>query len=132
MRNHTHVLGAITIAGLVAATGAAFTGTGLATSGSAGSAQFVGGTVSQAVTGATLTTIAYGYADSATKTAVNAITLTFANTEDGRSVAVAPSGGTGGTFTCGVTASNSSTCSFAPTTAETGYTGLNSLSVSVS
>jgi hypothetical protein len=130
MRNPTKVFGAIAVAGLVAAGGSAFTGTGLADT--AGATQFVGGTVSQSVTGATLASIVYGYADNATKTDVNQITLTFTNTADGKAVTVAPTGGSGGTFTCPNIAANSSVCTFTPTTSEVGYTGLNSLAVTVS
>jgi hypothetical protein len=129
MRNATKIAGGFAVAALVAATGSAFTGTGLATSGTAASAQFVGGTVSQTVTGATLTDISYGFTDT-TDTAVNSISLTFSGTADGRTVAVAPSGGSGATFTCTAVASNSSTCS--PDTAGTSYTGLTSLAVTVS
>jgi hypothetical protein len=73
--NQKKILGAVAVAGLVAATGSAFTGTGL--SNSAGAAQFVGGTVSQTVSGATLTDISYEFSDG-TQTAVDGITLTFA------------------------------------------------------
>jgi hypothetical protein len=130
MRNPTKVFGAIAVAGLVAAGGSAFTGTGLATN--AGATQFVGGTVSQAVTGATLASIVYGYANTTTKTDVNQITLTFTSTQDGRAVTATPTGGSGGTFSCPNTAANSSVCTFTPTTTEVGYTGLTSLAVAVS
>jgi hypothetical protein len=127
--NHKKILGAVAVAGLVAATGSAFTGTGLTRT--APAAQFVGGTVSQAVTGATLSQIQYAFSDG-TNTAVNGITLTFAAGADGKDVSVATTGGSGGTFTCTAVASNASTCAFAPTTDEDGYTGLDSLAVTVS
>jgi len=114
-------------------TGSAFTGTGVSTSGTAASAQFVGGTVSQAVTGATLTAISYGYTDT-TDTKVSTTTLTFATTADGHAVTVAPSGGGSGvgTFTCGSTLSNASSCTYTPgADTFTGYTGLNGLAVTV-
>ena len=130
MRNTTKLFGAVAVAGLVAATGSAFTGTGLATT--AGATQFVGGTVSQTVTGATLTGIVYGFADGPANTLVNGITLSFSNTADGRTVSVAPTGGSGGTFTCSVVAADTSTCDFVPTASETGYLGLTSLDTSVS
>jgi hypothetical protein len=132
MNTKHKLFGAVAVAGAIAASGSAFTGTGVATSGQAASAQFVGGTVSQSVTGATLTAIAYSFADTTSKTLVNSIALTFASTADGRTVAVAPAGGTGGTFTCSAVASNASTCTFVPTTTETGYVGLTGLSVTVS
>ncbi|MCW2493940.1 MAG: hypothetical protein JWN47_3304 [Frankiales bacterium] len=134
MRKSTKFLAAVAFAGLAAAGGSAFTGSGLSTSGSAAADQFVGGTVSQAVTGATLSNVAYTYSDG-TKTAVTAITLTFVNTTDGRTVAVTPSGGSAGvgTFGCGVVASNASSCTYtAGTDTLTGYNGLNSLAVTVS
>ncbi|KRE76242.1 hypothetical protein [Arthrobacter sp. Soil762] len=135
MRTSVKIITALSVTGLAVAAGSAFTGTGLATT--AGSTQFVGGTVSQSVTGATLTTIAYSYADSGPKTLVNSIALTFSGTADGRVVAAAPSGGSGGTFTCTAVASNASTCTFVedPATAgvtETGYLNLGSLAVTVS
>jgi hypothetical protein len=134
MRNPTKVFGAIAVAGLVAAGGSAFTGTGLATTGTAASAQFVGGTVSQAVTGATLSDIKYDYAADGTQTAVNKITLTFSSdTADLRTVTATPTGGAGGaTFGCepiGTVTTHVSVCT--PTTG-TSYTGLTSLSVAVS
>ena len=129
--NQKKILGAVAIAGLVAATGSAFTGTGLSTTGSAASAQFVGGTVSQAVTGATLSQIQYAFSDG-TNTAVNGITLTFAAGADGKDVSVATTGGSGGSFACADVASNVSTCTFTATDAELGYTGLTSLAVTVS
>jgi hypothetical protein len=137
MRKSTKLVGtlAFAVAGLIAAGGgAALTGTGVATSGSAASAQFVGGTVSQAVTGATLTAVTYGYTD-ATDTQVSTIALTFATTADGHAVTVAPSGGGAGvgTFTCGNTLSNASSCTYTPgSDTFTGYTGLTSLATTVS
>jgi hypothetical protein len=76
--------------------------------------------VSQSVTGATLTNIAYSYADSGPNTLVNSVALTFSGTADGHPVAAAPSGGSGGTFNCSAVVSNASTCTFVPTTTETG------------
>jgi hypothetical protein len=136
MRKSTKLVGtlAFAVAGLTAVGGAALTGTGVATSGTAASAQFVGGTVSQAVTGATLTAVTYGYTD-ATDTQVSTIALTFATTADGHAVTVAPSGGGAGvgTFTCGNTLSNASSCTYtAGTDTFTGYTSLTSLATTVS
>jgi hypothetical protein len=132
MNTKHKLFGAVAVAGVIAASGSAFTGTGVATSGQAASPQFVGGTVTQSVTGATLTGITYSFADTASKTLVNSIALAFSGTADGRTVAVAPAGGSGGTFSCSAVASNASTCDFTPTAAETGYLGLTSLSVTVS
>ncbi|WP_234754152.1 hypothetical protein [Arthrobacter ramosus] len=130
MRKSAKILTALSVAGLAVAAGSAFTGTGVTNA--AGETQFVGGTVSQSVTGATLTNIAYSYADAGPNTLVNSIALTFSGTADGRVVSVAPSGGSGGTFTCTAVSSNASTCTFVPATTETGYTNLGSLAVTVS
>lgn len=132
MRTSAKLITALSVAGLAVAAGSAFTGTGVTTSGTAASAQFVGGTVSQAVSGATLTNVAYAFADATTKNNVNGITLTFAEGANGEQVSVAPAGGSGGTFSCSNIALNASTCTFSPAAAETGYTGLTSLAVTVS
>jgi hypothetical protein len=132
MRMSAKIITALSVAGLAVAAGSAFTGTGVATSGDAAAAQFVGGTVSQSVTGATLTDITYTFDDAGANTRVESIALAFSGTADGRTVAAAPSGGSGGTFTCTAVSSNASTCTFVPATTETGYTGLTSLAVTVS
>ncbi|MGO4247928.1 hypothetical protein AB4Y87_12005 [Paenarthrobacter sp. RAF54_2] len=132
MRKSAKIITALSVAGLAVAAGSAFTGTGVTKTGQASADQFVGGTVSQTVSGATLTTIAYGFDDADANTRVNSITLTFAGTVNGRAVAATPSGGSGGTFTCSATASNASSCTFVPADTETGYTGLTSLAVTVS
>lgn len=125
MRTSHKLLTAAAVAGIAFAGGSAFTGTGLATT--AGSTQFIGGQVSQAVTGATLAAVDYDFTDPTQET-VNAINLSFANTEDGKPVVVQAQGGTG-TFTCSDTLANASTCTF--TGAETGYTGLTGVSITV-
>ncbi|MGJ9402716.1 hypothetical protein [Arthrobacter sp. KK5.5] len=130
MRKPAKIVTALAVAGLAFAGGSAFTGTGL--SNTAPATQFIGGTVSQSVTGATLAGVTYGFADAGTNTLVNEITLAFADTADGRTVAAVPSGGSGGTFSCGAVLNNASTCAFTPATTETGYTGLTSLAVTVS
>lgn len=132
MRKFHKILTAVAVAGIAFAGGSAFTGTGLTND--AGASQFIGGQVSQSVTGATLENVAYAFADATAKTSVNQITLTFADTADGLEVAATPSGSTDGTFTCGNIVSNASTCSFTadPATPElTGYTGLTSLAIAV-
>jgi hypothetical protein len=55
MRKSTKFLGALAVAGLLAAGGSAFTSTGVTNN--AGATQFVGGTISQNVTGATLSSL---------------------------------------------------------------------------
>jgi hypothetical protein len=76
MRSMLQLLGGVAVAGAVAAGATAFTATGLTNS--AGSTQFVGGTISQTVTGTALSSIAYAYTD-VTDTTVDYITLTFAD-----------------------------------------------------
>lgn len=132
MRMSLKIVSGLVAAGVVATASSAFTATGLTATGTANAAQFVGGTVSQAVTGATIDSIVYSYANATTKTHVNSIALGFATTADGRTVGAVPTGGSGGTFTCTAVSSNASTCTFVPTTAEVGYVGLTSLAVTVS
>lgn len=132
MRKALIIVGGAVIAALAALGGSAFTGTGLADT--AGSTQFVGGTVTQTVTGATLASIVYAFADAPANTEVSTISLTFTTTADGRTVTVTPSGGGGGvgTFSCTDTSSNASTCTYsAGTDTLTGYLGLASLDVTV-
>jgi hypothetical protein len=133
MRKPVMIAAAAGIAGLAALGGSAFTGTGL--DNAAPASQFVGGTVSQTVTGATLSSVVYGFADDPANTQTSSIQLSFTNTADGRTVTVAPHGNTtaGGTFTCADVTSNASTCSYAAgTDALPGYSGLTSLDVTVS
>jgi hypothetical protein len=124
-------IAAVSLAGVVGLGGAAFTSTGVTST--AGPSQFVGGTVSQTVTGATLANIAYAYTDN-TNTAVNQVTLTFADTNaDGRPVAIALAAATPVGFTCenvGTTTTMVATC--LPTTSGTSQTGLNGTTVTVS
>jgi hypothetical protein len=131
MRKSTQFIAAAGFAGLVAVGGAAFTGSGLSTSGSAASDSFVGGTVTQSIKGATLTDIGYGYVD-ATNTAIESATLTFADepTTYGKAVMATLSGGSGTNLTCAGTLSSTVhavTCS----SDATGYTGATSLAVTV-
>lgn len=128
MRKSHKIVTAVAVAGIVFAGGSAFTGTGLSTT--AGETQFIGGQVSQQVTGATLATVDYDFTNT-TQESINKINLSFANTEDGKPVVVTTTGGAGGTFTCGNVVANASVCTFAPTTTETGYTGLTGLSITV-
>lgn len=97
MRKSTTLLSALAIAGLGLAGGSAFTGSGLTNN--AGATQFVGGTVSQTFTGATLSTVAYTYSD-ASNTAIHSALLTFAADADGKLVAIAFTGSASGTFVC--------------------------------
>jgi hypothetical protein len=131
MRKSLILAGAAGLAGLAIAGGAAFTGAGLSTSGSAAAPQFIGGTVNQAVTGATLNSVNYTFTD-ATNTAVDQIDLTFAAGANSRTVAVTPHGAGAGDFTCSVVALNASSCTYQPAAAEAGYAALTDLDVTVS
>jgi hypothetical protein len=133
MRKPLMIAAGAAVAALAALGGSAFTGTGL--DNTAPATQFVGGTVTQTVTGATLASIDYSYADAPANTEVSSISLTFTNTADGHTVAVTPSGGGAGvgTFSCTDVASNASSCTYtAGTDTLTGYKGLTSLDVTVS
>jgi hypothetical protein len=95
--NLLQMAGGVAVAGVVAAGATAVTGSGVVWGGGAtGSAtQFVGGKVSQTVTGATVSSVVYAFADSAgAKVQTNSITITVANA-DGKSLTVSPSGGSG-------------------------------------
>ena len=131
MRTSTKIVSALAAAGVVAAAGAAFTATGIETSGNADVPQFIGGTVSQAVTGATLNDIEYGFVGggSGPKTAISSITLTFTDSNaDGMTVAAVPSGGAGSAFTCTAVSGTGSTCTAVD---PAGYTGLTLMTITV-
>jgi hypothetical protein len=125
MRTSAKIFTALSVAGLAVAAGSAFTGTGVATAGQANSAQFVGGTVSQSVTGATLNSIVYGFTDG-TKTSVNQVTLTFADATGGKTPSLSLTGGTAADFTCtAIDGAFQSVCTAAAGTSQTGVTSAN-------
>jgi hypothetical protein len=117
MRKSAKIISAVAVAGLAFAASAAFTGAGLANN--AGGSQFVGGQVSQTVTGATLSTVTYNFTDPA-KTTLTSVTLGFADAE-GEQVSLVLASAEGTAFTCTVITSGVSTCTSA--TAVTGVTG---------
>jgi hypothetical protein len=128
MRKSTKFLGAVAVAGLIAAGGSAFTGTGV-TNG-AGATQFVGGTVSQSVTGATLSSVTYSFADAPANTAVHSVALVFADENTlAKTPTVTFTGGNAVAFTCDVIAATTrlSTC----TTAGVDGVGVTSLAITV-
>jgi hypothetical protein len=131
--NKKKLVVAAAVAGIVATCGSAFTATGLTST--AGAAQFVGGTVSQAVTGATLNTIDYGFTD-ATNTTINAVRLTFAADAVGKHVTIAMSGNGVSTSSCAdVHGVDTGGLISGPYTSECtvgDYTGANSIAVTVS
>jgi hypothetical protein len=116
MRTMLQLVGGIAAAGVVAAGATAFTATGLATSGTGAAAnQFIGGQISQTVTGANLSGIAYSFLDAPTNTQFSSVLLTFSGTFSGaadKTLTITPAGGSLSTatkFYCGqATASDGS------------------------
>jgi hypothetical protein len=120
MRKSAKLITALSVSGLAVVAGSAFTGAGLSTTGQAADDQFIGGTVTQDVTGATLNSLVYGFTDG-TKTAVNKVTLTFAPGAAGKVPVVVLTGDDpSATFTCSAidAATNVSVCDAAPTTSQ--------------
>jgi hypothetical protein len=108
MRKSTKFIGALAVAGLVAAGGSAFTSIGLTNN--APSSVFVGGTVSQSVTGASLNSIVYTYAPDGSNTIINSFAATFAaGVADGHVVSTVVTG-TSGAWSCTVITTLVSTC----------------------
>ena len=108
--------------------GTAFTGTGVTST--AASTQFVGGTVTQGITGATLAGIAYPFGDAPANTAIRTAVLTFGADADGKTVGVEFTGGNAVAFTCTAVevTLHTSTC----TTAGADRTGATSIAITVS
>ena len=130
MRKSAKFIVALSVSGLAVVAGSAFTGTGVTTAGQAAEGQFVGGTVSQSVTGATLYSVVYAFTDG-TKTAVNKVTLTFGDATGGKTPTLSLSGGTAANFTC--TAIDETTfVSVCDAAQGTSQTGVNSAAVTVS
>ena len=97
------ILAAVALAGAFGVAGGAFTAGGVSDTSSDG---FVGGTVSQTITGAEITNVAY--AVSATNE-IDSVTLTFAAGANGKAVAIDFDDALSA-YTCGTVATNSSTC----------------------
>ena len=125
MRKSSKLLGALAVAGLVAAGGSAFTGTGL--SSAAGPTKFVGGTVSQSITGATLNSIVYTYSD-VSNTSVISFLLTFADATGAKTPTVIVTAPTAVVYTCTAIAAGTflSTC-----TAATPNAGVSNVAITV-
>ncbi|WP_138444665.1 hypothetical protein [Sinomonas susongensis] len=128
MRTSVKILTGLGAAGLALAAGSAFTGTGVTNS--AGSTQFLGGTVSQSVTGATLSSIGYGFTD-ASDTAVNEVTLHFADATGGKTPTISLNNGTGTAFTCTAIDGTTFQSTCTPASGQS-QTGLSSVAVTVS
>ncbi|MDQ1737820.1 MAG: hypothetical protein QOH56_4071 [Pseudonocardiales bacterium] len=140
MRKVTKLMTAVAFAGLAAASAAGFTGTGITDA--TGGSQFIGGTVSQSVTGATLTGVVYNFVGGSTgpKTNISSIDLSFSGA-DGKAVDVAANGlAINATFSGNGTADIPGTVAvgggvhFVVTAiggAAAGYAGLSSLAITV-
>lgn len=99
MRKSTRILGAIAVAGLLAAGSAAFTANGITRT--APGTQFIGGTVSQTVTpGVNLSSIVYN--SDGTGTSLTSVDLTFDANADGLdpTIVLTISGIDGSSLTC--------------------------------
>lgn len=108
MRKSAKIISAVAVAGLAFAASAAFTGAGLTNN--AGASQFVGGEISQTVSGATLSNVSYVFTD-ATNTAVSGVNLSFADAQsDGQQVTIALTDGSEATFTCTDVTAQASSC----------------------
>jgi hypothetical protein len=131
MQKTAKLVTALTLAGLAFAGSTAFTGAGL--SSVAGPSQFIGGTVTQTVTGATLNSLAYGFtAGDNTKTQVETVTLTFAAGSEGKAVGLTLDATGGATFTCpAIDVSNASVCVIVPAP-DTFVTNVTKATVTVS
>ncbi|WP_307612928.1 hypothetical protein [Pseudarthrobacter sp. W1I19] len=128
MRTSAKIVTALSVTGLALAAGSAFTGAGLVNA--AGSSQFVGGTVTQSVTGATLTNLEYGFTNATNSDAVNKVTLTFAPGATGKAVNISLAGGTPADFTCtDIDVDGLSICD--PTVPGTSQSGVTNASVTV-
>ncbi|MFI5889189.1 hypothetical protein ACIA5D_03610 [Actinoplanes sp. NPDC051513] len=88
------LLGGVAAAGVIAAGTTALTGSGVVRTGTAAD-QFVGGTVTQTITGATVTGVVYGYYDTNSQNQVNSIAITVAGAS-GKTLTITPGGGTFG------------------------------------
>lgn len=124
MHTAVRIAAGLAVAAASALGSSALTGSGLSTTGQAAAPQFIGGQVTQSVSGATLTDVTYGFVPGGTNTAINSATLTFAADADGRTVTLALTGGNTTTFTCSTVAAvtHKSTCTADNSGAETGAT----------
>jgi hypothetical protein len=125
MRKSAQIMSAVAVAGLVAAGTSAFTATGVTNN--AGSTQFVGGTVSQSITGGTLSSVVYAFADG-TNTSIHTATLTFANANtDGITPTIEFTATSAQPFSCTAISSQVSTC----TTTGADQSGASAIAITV-
>lgn len=121
-------IGAVGVCAAVGlAAGGAFTAGGLHTTGQASADQFVGGTITQTVSGATLSDISFSHPDPAQRQ-IDTVTLTFSAIADGKTVSIAFTGAAAGTgWACSNTSTLVSTC-----TSTTPANDVTSIDVTVS
>jgi hypothetical protein len=127
MKNVTKIVGAVAIAGVIAAGSSAFTAGGLSMV--ADESVSLGGTVSQSVTGEiSLTDVGYTY-NGADPNGVTSIQLTFGAPTASRVVTLVATGTSGGavTFGCATSLTANVTC----TATGSGYVGLDSIAVTI-
>jgi hypothetical protein len=118
------MVAAVSLMGAVGIAGTAFTAPGLTNN--AGATQFVGGTVSQTISGGVLSSVDYTFADAPANTAVHSALLTFADAStDAKTPTVVMSGGNAATFTCtSIEVTNHTSTCTADTANGTGLTGI--------
>jgi hypothetical protein len=128
MRNMIQLLGGVAVAGVVAAGSTAFTGAGASTALTGVNTPHLGGTITQTITGARLTGLTI---TNAVAGQITGFALTFADTPDGKTVALTADGTAGAgspTFTCTDVSSLASTC----TISASYKTNISTLSITVS
>lgn len=122
MRKSTKLIGAVGVAALTVAASSAFTAGGL----TAPASSFVGGSVSQSITGATLSNIAYDTNEATNK--ISSVTLTFSTTAvDTKTPTLAFSGAVvNGIYTCAAVEAtgHTSLCTAGATIADTNATSV--------
>jgi hypothetical protein len=102
MRKSAKLITALSVSGLAVVAGSAFTGAGLSTTGQAADDQFIGGKVSQTVTGAELQKLVYDFSDETTgRKSVSNVNLTFSKEASNKTanVVLSHDGGTS-TISC--------------------------------
>lgn len=131
MRKSAKIITALSVAGLAVAAGSAFTGGGLTNA--APSSQFIGGSVTQSIGGATLNAIDYTYVTGGSNTAIASVTLTFADVPAsyGKTVTAVLAGGSGINLTC-LEALSSTNQTIVCSSDAIGYSNASSLAVTAS
>lgn len=122
MRKSTKIFSVVAVGAVVAASSAAYTAGGV----TAPASSFVGGSVTQSLTGAALASVVYDTDEALNK--ITSVTLTFTDASaDAKIPTIAFSGAAvNGTYTCAAVeaAGHTSLCSAAPTKADNNATGL--------